>query len=72
MNANTKKILLTPIETAKLLGVGRTTIYAMIKNNTIPVVRFPNCRNIYISVETLHDTIEKYTTTYASGGDSDE
>lgn len=70
MNVNTtEKLLISPMEAARLLGVGRTTMYAWIKNNTVPVVRFPNCRNIYISVDALHKMIRQNTVTSASGGD---
>lgn len=31
-----EKITLTPMETAKLLGISRTTIYSMIRNDEIP------------------------------------
>lgn len=58
---NTDKFLITPMEACKLLGVGRTTMYAWIKNHTIPVVRFPNCRNIYISTEALRQLIDENT-----------
>lgn len=68
----TKKLLITPLEACKLLGVGRTTMYAWIKNNTVPVVRFPNCRNIYISVEALREMIRQHTVTSANGGECHE
>ncbi len=56
-----EKLLVTPAEACQLLGVGRTTMYAWIKNGTIPVVRFPNCRNIYISKKTLNHLINENT-----------
>jgi len=56
-----EKLLVTPAEACQLLGVGRTTMYAWIKNGTVPVVRFPNCRNIYISKETLNHLINENT-----------
>jgi excisionase family DNA binding protein len=56
-----EKLLVTPAEACQLLGVGRTTMYAWIKNGTIPVVRFPNCRNIYISKNTLNQLINENT-----------
>ena len=58
---NADKLLITPMEACKILGVGRTTMYAWIKNHTIPVVRFPNCRNIYISTESLRQLIDENT-----------
>lgn len=33
------KITLTPMEVAKLLGISRTTIYSMIRNEEIPHAR---------------------------------
>ena len=56
-----EKLLVTPAEACQLLGVGRTTMYAWIKNGTIPVVRFPNCRKIYISTNTLNQLINDNT-----------
>ena len=56
-----EKLLVTPAEACQLLGVGRTTMYAWIKNGTVPVVRFPNCRNIYISKKTLNQLINENT-----------
>ena len=55
------KLLLTPDEARKLLGIGRTTMYQWIKEKTIPTVRFPNCRNIYIPTESLHQFIARHT-----------
>lgn len=65
----TEKLLISPIEAARLLGVGRTTMYSWIKSNIVPVVRFPNCRNIYISVDALREMIRQNTVTSVSGGD---
>ena len=67
-----EKLLISPVEAAKLLGVGRTTIYAWIKEGIVPVVRFPKCRNIYISVTALHNMIAEYTVTSTNGGGNDE
>lgn len=71
-NKSNEKLLITPMEACKLLGVGRTTMYSWIKNKTIPVVRFPSCRNIYISVEALREMIRENTITADNGGDSNE
>lgn len=60
-SSDNEKLLVTPAEACQLLGVGRTTMYAWIKNGTIPVVRFPNCRNIYISKNTLNQLINENT-----------
>ena len=45
----------------KLLGVGRTTMYSWIKEEKILVVRFPDCRNIYISKDSLNQLINENT-----------
>lgn len=71
-NTLTNKLLLTPMEACKLLGVGRTTMYSWIKNKTIPVVHFPHCRKVYISVEALREMIRENTVTSDNGGDSNE
>lgn len=71
-NTLTDKLLIKPMEACKLLGVGRTTIYSLIKNHTIPVVRFPHCRNLYISVDALCEMIRENTVTANHGGDSNE
>lgn len=59
--ANTDKLLLTPAEACQMLGVGRTTMYSWIKNEKIPVVKFPGCRNIYISKDSLNQFINDNT-----------
>ena len=56
-----EKILVTPAEACQLLGVGRTTMYSWIRDETIPVVRFPNCRNIYIRMDDIEQFINKNT-----------
>ena len=57
----TEKLLVTPTEACQMLGVGRTTMYAWIKEEKIPVVKFPDCRKIYISRETLNQLISDNT-----------
>lgn len=71
-NKTAEKLLITPMEACKLLGIGRTTMYSWIKKHTIPVVRFPHCRNVYISVESLKEMINKNTVTTNNGGDGGE
>ena len=68
----TEKMLITPMEACKLLSVGRTTMYSWIKNNSIPVVRFPHCRNVYISVGALKEMINENTVPANNGGDINE
>lgn len=57
----TEKLLVTPTEACQLLGVGRTTMYTWIKEERIPIVKFPKCRNIYISKNTLNQLINENT-----------
>ena len=61
MKESTDRLLVTPAEACQLLGVGRTTIYSWIKNEKIPVVKFPDCRNIYISKDTINQLITEHT-----------
>ena len=56
-----EKLLVTPAEACQLLGVGRTTMYTWIKEEKIPIVKFPGCRNIYISTNTLNQLINENT-----------
>ncbi len=60
-NANIDKLLFSPSEACQLLGVGRTTMYAWIKEEKIPVVKFPDSRKIYITRETLNKLISDNT-----------
>ncbi len=57
----TEKLLVTPTEACQLLGVGRTTMYTWIKEERIPIVKFPKCRNIYIPKNTLNQLINENT-----------
>lgn len=57
----TEKLLVTPTEACQLLGVGRTTMYTWIKEERISIVKFPKCRNIYISKNTLNQLINENT-----------
>jgi len=57
-NAQSKeKLLISPAEACEMLGIGRTTMYRLIHEGTIPVVRFPHCRKLYLSVEALKQMI---------------
>lgn len=58
---NNDRLLVTPAEACRLLGVGRTTMYSWIKEEKIPVVKFPGCRNIYISRDSLNQLIKEHT-----------
>lgn len=46
---NVEKILLTPAEAARCLGVGRTTIFALVKDGTLPSIRVRGARRIAVS-----------------------
>ena len=51
-NTLTDKLLITPMEACKLLGVGRTTIYSLIKKHTNPAKAYPYTlkRKVYDSI----------------------
>ena len=40
------KVLLTPIEAAQALGIGRSTLYALLQSGWLPSVRIGACRRI--------------------------
>ncbi len=44
-----EKILLTPAEAARCLGVGRTTIFALVKDGMLPSIRVRGARRIAVS-----------------------
>ena len=67
-NLEHRKMLITPAEACQLLGIGRTTMYKLIHSGTIPAVRLPGCRRIYLSVEALHEMIQNNT----AGGEDNE
>ena len=68
-----QKLLLTPEEARELLGIGRTVMYRLIKERTIPAVKLPGCRRLYISTEGLRKMIEAHTTAPSEiGGEVDE
>ncbi|MDE5936243.1 MAG: helix-turn-helix domain-containing protein [Ruminococcus sp.] len=54
---STEKLLISPAEACEMLGIGRTTMYRLIHEGTVPVVKFPHCRKLYLSVETLKQII---------------
>lgn len=41
-----QKLLLTPIEAAQVLGVGRSKIYELMRSGALGSVRIDNCRRI--------------------------
>lgn len=68
----TEKLLVSPAEACEMLGIGRTTMYRLIREGIIPAVRFPNCRKIYLSVEALKQMIRDNTTSSSNGGEDYE
>lgn len=69
---STEKLLVSPAEACEMLGIGRTTMYKLIREGIIPAVRFPNCRKIYLSVEALKQMIRDNTASSSNGGEDCE
>lgn len=70
---STEKLLVTPAEACKMLGIGRTTMYRLIREGSIPAVRFPNCRKLYLSVEALKQMIlDNMSSSSENGGEENE
>ncbi len=40
------KVLLTPVEAAKALGIGRSKLYELLQSGRLPSVRIGACRRI--------------------------
>jgi excisionase family DNA binding protein len=47
------KLLLTPVEAAKALGIGRSKVYELIQAGQLKSVRIGSCRRI--PLDALHD-----------------
>lgn len=70
---STEKLLISPAEACEMLGIGRTTMYHLIHEGIIPTVRFPNCRKLYLSVDTLKQIIlENKSSSSEIGGEGNE
>lgn len=70
---STEKLLISPAEACEMLGVGRTTMYRLIHEGTIPVVKFPNCRKLYLSVDALKQMIlDNVSSSSEIGGEGNE
>lgn len=70
---STEKLLVTPFEACKMLGIGRTTMYRLIREGSIPAVRFPNCRKLYLSVEAMKQMIlDNMSSSSEMGGEENE
>lgn len=70
---STEKLLVTPAEACEMLGICRTTMYRLIHEGTVPVVKFPNCRKLYLSVEALKQIIlDNMSSSSENGGEENE
>lgn len=58
------KLLLTPVEAAALLGIGRSKVYELMRTGTLASVRIDNCRRI--PVEDLADLVQRLRDTARS------
>lgn len=54
-----EKLVYTPKEAAKVLGIGNNAIYNLLKDDEFP--KFSIGRNVYISKKGLEDWVEKQT-----------
>jgi excisionase family DNA binding protein len=46
---DTQKMLLTPVEAATALGIGRSKVYELLRAGALPSVRIGRCRRIPVS-----------------------
>ena len=46
MEINMDKVLLTPVEAATALGIGRSKLYELLQSGRLPSVRIGACRRI--------------------------
>jgi excisionase family DNA binding protein len=52
-----ERLLLTPEETAEMLGIGRTKVYELMRLGLIESVKIHGCRRI--PTEAVHDYVER-------------
>jgi excisionase family DNA binding protein len=52
-----ERLLLTPEETAEMLGIGRTKVYELMRLGLIESVKIHGCRRI--PTEAMHDYVER-------------
>ncbi len=52
-----ERLLLTPEETAEMLGIGRTQVYELMRLGLIESVKIHGCRRI--PTEAVHDYVER-------------
>ncbi len=70
---STEKLLVSPAEACEMLGIGRTTMYRLIHEGTVPVVKFPHCRKLYLSVDALKQMIlDNMSSSSEMGGEENE
>lgn len=56
-----EKLLISPSEASKMLGICSSKMYALIHDGVIPAVKLPGCRRLYISVDVLKQVIKDNT-----------
>ena len=69
-----ERLLITPAEGCKFLGIGRTKMYELIRTGVVPTVKLPSCRRLYLSVDGLRQMIRDNTVFSPSdlgGGDNE-
>ena len=72
-SASAPKLLLTPAEACKLLGIGRTTMYKLIHEGAVPAIKLPGCRKLFLSVDGLKQMISDYALSPSEiGGENHE
>ncbi|MGH3266552.1 MAG: helix-turn-helix domain-containing protein [Trebonia sp.] len=52
-----EKLLLTPVEAADVLGIGRSKLYELLRAGTVPSVRIGRCRRV--AALDLADLVDK-------------
>lgn len=58
------KLLLTPVEAASALGIGRSKLYELLQTGQLPSVRIGACRRV--PAEELHNFLLALRTTASS------
>ena len=53
------KVLLTPVEAASALGIGRSKLYELLQSGRLPSVRIGACRRI--STDSIHRFVTDLT-----------
>jgi excisionase family DNA binding protein len=58
VKVGTRIVLLTPVETAEILRISKSTMYRWIAGNRVPFIRLPG-GDVRIIEEELHDWMAK-------------